>query len=96
MVTHHEGELKITVVVYVPNSYLIGLDTLYPDPRVQGGSGTSAVHFGENFLKQKLQSTPNLVVVGHLFGPQIRIWKDLGPVCLWSHCASLLRRVYKI
>ena len=26
--------------------------------------------------------TPNLVGVGHQFGPQIRIWKALGPVWL--------------
>ena len=26
------------------------------------------------------QGTPDLVGVGHLFGPQIRIWKDLGPM----------------
>ena len=52
-------------------------------PRVQGaqwGSGASAVHFGGNFIKQKLPGTPNLVGVGHLIGPQIRIWKDLGPM----------------
>ena len=46
------------------------------------GSGASGVHFGENFIKQKLQGTPNLVGVGHLIGPQIQIWKDLGPVWL--------------
>ena len=41
----------------------------------------SAMHFGENFIKQKLQGTPYLVGTGHLFGPQMQIWKDLGPVC---------------
>ena len=37
------------------------------------GSGASALHFA---------GIPNLVVMGHLFGPQIWIWKDLGLV--WS------------
>ena len=41
-----------------------------------------AVHFGGNFIKQKLLGTPNLVGVGHPIGPQIQIWKDLGPVRL--------------
>ena len=34
------------------------------------------MHFGGNFIKQKLLGTPNLVGVGHLIGPQIQIWKD--------------------
>ena len=29
-------------------------------------------------FKQKLQDTPDLMGVGHLFGPQIRIRKGLG------------------
>ena len=48
------------------------LDTPYLDPgakRAQWGSGASAMHFGANFIKQKLQGTSNLVGVGHLFGP---------------------------
>ena len=67
---------KIKCVVYVPNSYLVKLDTLYPDPVVQvaqkgaqWGSGASAMHFGGYFIKQKLLGTPNLVGVGHLIGP---------------------------
>ena len=47
---------------------------------VRGASGASTVCFGKNFIKQKLQGTPNLVGVGHPIGPQIQIWKDLGPV----------------
>ena len=50
-----------------------------PPPRVQGASGASTMCFGENFIKQKLQGTPDLVGVGNLFRPQIQIWKDLGP-----------------
>ena len=47
---------------------------------VQGASGASVVHFGKNFFKQKLQTTPELLVASHLFGPQIQIWKDPGPM----------------
>ena len=88
-------------MVYVPNSYLVRLDTLYPDPESKGGqkgawwgSGASGVHFGKNFIKQKLLGTPNTVGVGHFFGCQIQIWKDLGLVCFWSCGASLSKRVY--
>ena len=51
--------------------------------------GTEVVLEGENFKKQKLQGTPNLVGVGHLFGPQIQIWKDLGPMSFWIQDHSL-------
>ena len=67
--------------------------------RVQGarwGSGASAMHFGRNFVKQKLLGTPNLVCVGYLFRPQIRIWKDLAPVCFWCCGAPFTRGVYKM
>ena len=47
------------------------------------------MHFGENFIKQKLQGTPDLVRAGQLFVPQIRIRKDLGPMSFWSHGYSL-------
>ena len=40
---------------------------------VQGVSGASAVHFGKNFIKQKLQGAPDLVGVGHLFGPHVLV-----------------------
>ena len=32
------------------------------------------MHFGGKFITQKLLGTPNLVVVGHLIGPQFRIF----------------------
>ena len=66
-----------------------------PPPRygvrkgVRSAAGASTVCFGENFIKQKLQGTPDLVGAGHLFGPQIQIWKDLGPLSFWSHGHSL-------
>ena len=59
----------------------------------QGASGASGVCFGKNFIKQKLQEAPDLVGTGHLFGPQIRISKDLGPMSFWSHCHSLWRGI---
>ena len=65
-------------------------------PPVGGGQrvvleirAAQTVHFCENFIKQKLQGTPDLVGAGHLFGPQIRIRKDLGPLSFWSHGYSL-------
>ena len=36
-----KGVNKIKVVVYVPNSYLVRLNTLYPDPHGPGGHGHS-------------------------------------------------------
>ena len=63
-------------------------DPIPPTPGVLG------VHFGRNFIKQKLLGTPHLVRVGHLIGPQIQIWKDLALVCFWSHGNSLSRGVY--
>ena len=56
---------------------------------VRGASGASTVRFGKNFIKQKLQGAPDLLGAGHLFGPQIRIRKDLGPLSFWSHGHSL-------
>ncbi len=31
----------------------------------------------------------------HTFGPVIRIWKDLGPMCFWSHGQSFSGKVYE-
>ena len=79
-----------------------GVDPVPPSPAYgvcKGGpvaSGASAMQFGEKFLKQKLQGAPDLVGAGHLFGPQIRIRKDLGPLSFWSHGHSLWRGVHKI
>ena len=33
---------------------------------VRGASGASTMHFGKNFIKQKLQGTPDLVGAGQL------------------------------
>ena len=76
-----------TEVVLEGGRFLGGGLTRYPPPPgmgyikgVQGASGASTVRFGGNFMKQKLQGTPDLVGASHLFGPQIRIRKDLGPL----------------
>ena len=60
------------------------------------GSGASAMHFGEHFITQKLLGAPNLVGIGNLMGPQIQVWKDLGPVCFWSCWASLSMGIFKM
>ena len=49
---------------------------------VRGASGASTVHFGKNFIKQKLQGTPDLAGAGHLFGSQIRISFEI--LCIWQ------------
>ena len=88
MVTHYEGYLIKSNVLYMS---LIAIWSGWIPPTVTPGSrghkrgalwgsGASGVHFGGKFIKQKLPGTPNLVGVGHVIGPQIQIWKDLGPV----------------
>ena len=60
-----------------------GVSTQYPHPLgmecikgIWGVSGATALHSGKIFIKQNLQGAPDLVGVGHLFGPQIL---TLGP-----------------
>ena len=85
-----------TEVVLEGGKVLGGVSTRYLHPPgtgcvkgVRGASGASTVRFGKNFIKQKFQGAPDLVGAGHLFGPQIRIRKDLGPLSFWSHGHSL-------
>ena len=49
---------------------------------VRGASGASTVNFGKNFIKQKLQSPPDLMGVGNLFGPKS------GSGRPWAPCSS--------
>ena len=57
------------------------------------GSGASAVHFGKNFIKQKMLGTPNTVGVGHFYGRKIQIWK--GPdVLLELWCLTFKKSFY--
>ena len=67
-----------TEVVLERGKVLGGVSTRYPHPPgtgcvkgVRGASGASTVRFGKNFIKQKLQGTPDLVGAGHLFGPPV-------------------------
>jgi hypothetical protein len=62
--------------------------------RVWGASTASTVRLGKNFIKQKLLGRTILVGVDHIFGPVIWIWKDLGPMCFWSHGQSFSGKVY--
>ena len=85
-----------TEVVLEGGKVLRGVSTRYPHPPgmgcikgVWGASGASTVRFDENFIKQMLQGTPDVVGGGHQFGSQIRIQKDLGPTSFWSHGHSL-------
>ena len=94
---------KFGTEVVLEGGRFLGVSTRYPHPQgtrcvkgVQGASGASTLRFGKNFIKQKLQGTPDLVGAGHLFGPQIRIRKDLGPLSFWSLGHSLWRIAYKI
>ena len=70
-------------VVHEGGRLVGGFDPVPPTHWVQGASGASTMRFGENFIQQKLKGTPDLVGAGHLFGLQIRIWKDL-----WASCPS--------
>ena len=58
---HSYGRLayKIKVVWDLPTSYLVRLGTLGPGGALWG-SAASAMHFGGNFITQKLLGTPQL------------------------------------
>ena len=49
-----------------------------------------------SWVSTRYPHPPDLVKAGYLFGSQILIWKDLGPLSFWSHGHSLWRRVHKI
>ena len=49
---------------------------------VQGASGASEVHFGKNFIKQKLQGAPDLVGRVTFLGPKSRSGRT------WAPCTS--------
>jgi hypothetical protein len=57
------------------------------DPQGQGGpkQGLESIYSlncetRKKFIKQKLQGRSVLVGADHIFGPEIRIQKDLGPM----------------
>jgi hypothetical protein len=41
-----------------------------------------------------LETSAVLVGADHVFGPVIWIWKDLGPMCFWSHSQSFSGKDY--
>jgi hypothetical protein len=47
---------------------------------------------GEN--KGIYKYVQNVVGADHIFGMLILIWKDLGPMCFWSHGQSFSGKVY--
>ena len=66
-----------------------GVSTRYPHPPgmgcvkgVRGASGASTVHFGKNFIKQKLQVAPDLVGWVTFLGPKS------GSGRTWAPCPS--------
>jgi len=57
--------------------------------RVWRESTAATVALGKKFVKQKLKGRGDLGGgADHIFGPEIRIRKDLGPMCFWSHGES--------
>ena len=76
------GVDKTNIGVYDPNSYLVGLDTLYPDPQGPGGPK------GGGGLE------PQPCIFGTYLDPKSgsgRTW-----LCFWSCGAPFIRRVYKM
>ena len=57
---------KIKVVVYIPISYLVELDTPYPDPGVQGGSKRAEWGSGSSGVSNVLLSQHTLVICLYL------------------------------
>ncbi len=61
-------------------------------PRVDSlGQGLESIYS----LNRELQGRSVLVGADHIFGPIICIWKDLVPMCFWSHGQSLSGKVYE-
>ena len=76
-------------------------ETLYPDPRGQGAlkQGMGCIYSlnretRQNFYKTKVVVKDYFSGADHIFGTLIRIWKDLGPMCFWSHGQSFSGKVY--
>ncbi len=75
--------------------------TLYPNPRGQGGPklGLGCIHSRksetrQHFYKTKVIGKDCFSGADHIFGPVIWIWKDLGPMCFWSHGRTFSGKVY--
>ena len=89
-----------TEVVLEGGTVLGGVSTRYPTPPgtgcingVWGASGASTVCFGENFIKQKLQGTPDLVGQVTSLGPKSgsgRTWAPCPSGAMVTHYAGEL------
>ena len=51
--------------------------------------------FWQKLYKTKVAGHPWFSGGGHLFGPKIQIWKDLGPMFFWRYGHSLWRLIDK-
>jgi hypothetical protein len=94
--------VKFGIGIYFDGEKVLKMvSTLYPDPRGQGGpkQGLESIYSLNCETRQKFYKTK---VVGkvcfsgadHIFGPVIRIWKDLGPMCFWSRGQSFSGKFY--
>ena len=94
--------MKFGIVIYFDGGKVLKIvSTLNPDPRGQGAlkQGIGCIYSLNRETRQKFYKTK---VVGkdrfrgadHIFGMLIRIWKDLGPMCFWSHGQSFSGKVY--
>ncbi len=75
--------------------------TLYPDPGGQGGpkQGLGCIYSFNCETRQKFYKTKVVGKIcfsggGSSFWAKIQIWKDLGPMCFWSHGQSYSGKVY--
>ena len=53
--------------------------------RVWRASTAATVRLGKKIIKQKLWGRSVLVGADHIFGPEIQIRKDLGPMCFQAN-----------
>jgi hypothetical protein len=94
--------VKFGIGIYFDGGKILKkVSTLYPDPRGQGAlkQGMGCIYSLNRETRQKFYNTK---VVGkdpfrgadHNFGPVIWIWKDLGPMCFWSHGQSFSGKAY--
>ena len=73
--------------------------SLDPKPGVGGPKqGLERIYSLNRETRQKFYKTKvvGMVLVGadHIFGPVIWIWKDLDPMCFWSHGQSFSGKFY--
>jgi hypothetical protein len=62
--------------------------------RAWRASTASTMRLGKKFIKQNLKGRSVLVGADNISGPVIWIWKDVGPMCFWSHGQSFSGKFY--